>query len=89
MTKLRPNDQRARLAIIFFIISIIIEVASFLSDYVEYTFMEKFSNGIEVSDEKIELLEIIQSILAIGYLIIFILLIKKDKKLILKLSRCN
>jgi uncharacterized membrane protein YwzB len=43
MSELRPNDQRARLAIIFLIISIIIETASFLSDYVEYTFMEKFS----------------------------------------------
>lgn len=75
MKDLKPNDQRARIAIIFFIITIMLEAASFLGDFVEYGYMSKFNSGITISDEKIELLEIIQGIFGLAYLLIFILVI--------------
>lgn len=75
MNLLRPNDQRARLAIILFIVIIILDIASFLADYVEYTFMAKIDDGITISDEKYELLEIVQGIFGLAYILIMILVI--------------
>lgn len=75
MKDIKPNDQRARIAIIFFIITAMLEAGSFLGDFVEYGYMEKFSAGIAISDEKIELLEILQLVFGIAYILIFILVI--------------
>lgn len=75
MSILRPNDQRARLAIIFLIIIIILDFASVLADFVEYTFMSKLNDGITIADEKIERLEIIQGFFALAYMLIMILVV--------------
>jgi len=75
MKDLKPNDQRARIAIIFFIIIAMLEAANFLGDFVEYGYMANFDRGVTIRNEKIELLEIIQGILGLAYLLIFILVI--------------
>lgn len=75
MIGLKPNDQRARIAIIFFIVIIILDAASFLSDYVEYGYMKKINAGLTLSDDKIELLEIVQGAFGLAYVLVFILVI--------------
>jgi hypothetical protein len=72
MYNLRPNDERSRIAIIFLIISIILELAYFFSDFLEYGMMQKINNDINIDLDRAEMVEMLQGLFAIAYTILLI-----------------
>ena len=54
--KLKPNQERARLAIILLWIVLGIEAASLISSILQYSLLTDMNNDVFVSDEKMECL---------------------------------
>ena len=54
MEKLKPNEQRAKNAIMFIWIVLILEIANFISSYLQYDLLQTVANGGYVSPEAAE-----------------------------------
>ena len=73
MSNLRPNDQRARMAINLIWISLIMEMISLVSDYFQYNLLQAADRGDDISDAALIANDMRQQIVAIVYLIVFII----------------
>ena len=69
MENLRPNEQRAKTAILLIWIVLGLEIASFISSYFQYNLLETANNGGQVSFESVTVNDIREQTIAIIYLI--------------------
>ncbi|WP_299217457.1 DUF4328 domain-containing protein [uncultured Dokdonia sp.] len=72
MYNLRPNDERSRIAVIFLIITIILDLAYFFSDITEYNMMEKINDGIAIDQDRADIIGTLQGLFAIAYTVLLI-----------------
>jgi hypothetical protein len=54
MAALEPNEQRARIAIIFLWVILVLDIVSFISSYMQYDLLQTLASGEYVSSEAIE-----------------------------------
>lgn len=73
MEKLRPNEQRSRLAILFVWIAFAIEMASLISGYFQYDLLKSIQNGGAVTIEEANANDNRELIIAILNMIVFII----------------
>ena len=71
MEKLRPNEQRAKIAILLIWIVLALEIVNLISNYLQYDLLQTIANGGFISDEAAEANDTRVQILAILYLIPF------------------
>ena len=72
MEKLRPNEQRAKNAIILIWIVLALEIVNLISSYMQYDLLQTVANGGFISDEVAEANDTRESFLGIIYFIIYI-----------------
>lgn len=70
---MKPNEKRAKTAIVLVSLVLFLEIIMLISDYFEYRLLESLQNGFFVSDQEAESNDLRQSILGILYLIVFII----------------
>lgn len=73
MERLRPNNKRAKNAILLIWIMLILEVISFVSCYFQYSLLNSIVNEVDVSEETLELNDLREGIIAIVFLIVSII----------------
>lgn len=71
--QLRPNGQRAKNAIILIWVILVLEIISFISGYFEYDLLRTIANGGEFSMEVANANDLRQQVIAIFYLIAYII----------------
>jgi len=69
MENLRPNEQRAKTAVLLIWIVLGLEIASFISSYLQYNLLDNVDNGRQVSFESATVNDIRERTIAIIYLI--------------------
>ncbi|HRO75064.1 MAG TPA: DUF4328 domain-containing protein [Crocinitomicaceae bacterium] len=72
MGELKPNGQRAKNAITLMWIMLILEIVSLISGYFQYNLLQIAKNGGEVTTEMINTNDVREQVIAILYLIWFI-----------------
>jgi hypothetical protein len=72
MEDVRPNEQRAKIAILLIWIIIAIETVKLISDYLELQLLSKANSGLTVTMEAANANDIRQQIIAVIYLIVAI-----------------
>ena len=70
---LRPNSQRAKIAIMLIWIVLAIEIISILSDYLQYDLLQTVANGEPISTETATSNDLRQKIIAITYLVAYVI----------------
>lgn len=73
MENLRPNGQRAKIAMMLIWTVLTIEIISILSDYLQYDLLQTVSNGGQISTETATDNDLRQKIIAIIYLVTYII----------------
>ncbi|MDR0666202.1 MAG: DUF4328 domain-containing protein [Campylobacteraceae bacterium] len=73
MEKLKPNEQRAKKAIILIWIVLILEIVSFISSYMQYDLLQTFANGGYISPEAADANDNREQIIGIFCLIAYII----------------
>lgn len=73
MEKMRPNGQRAKIAIMLIWTVLTIEIISILSDYLQYDLLQTVANGGQISNETATDNDLRQKIIAIIYLVTYII----------------
>ncbi|TDE27795.1 DUF4328 domain-containing protein [Flavobacterium ranwuense] len=73
MENLRPNGQRAKIAIMLIWIVLTVEIISILSDYLQYDLLQTVANGGQISTETATENDLRQKIIAMIYLAVFII----------------
>lgn len=73
MENLKPNDKRARNAIALIWIVFILEIASLISGYFQYTLLQIVVDGGEISEEAATLNDRREQIIGITYMVVFII----------------
>ena len=73
MEKLRPNEQRARNAISWIWIVLALEIATLISSYMQYDFLQSAANGDFISDVAAEANDTREAILGIIYSVAFVI----------------
>ena len=73
MEKLRPNKQRANIAIILIWIVFGIEILSIISGYLQYQLLQSFSNGNVVSTATANANDLREQIIAIAYMLAYVI----------------
>ena len=73
MENLRPNGQRAKIAMMLVWTVLTIEIISILSDYLQYNLLQTVANGGEISSETATDNDLRQKIIAIIYLVTYII----------------
>lgn len=73
MENLKPNGQRAKIAIMLLWTVLTIEIISLLSDYLQYDLLQTVANGGQISSETATDNDLRQRIIAIIYLAVFII----------------
>lgn len=73
MENLRPNGQRAKIAMMLIWTVLTIEIISILSDYLQYDLLQTVANGGEISSETATDNDLRQKIIAIIYLVTYII----------------
>ncbi|TDE41797.1 DUF4328 domain-containing protein [Flavobacterium rhamnosiphilum] len=73
MENLKPNGQRAKIAIMLLWIVLTVEIISLLSDYLQYDLLQTVANGGQISTETATDNDLRQRIIAIIYLAVFII----------------
>jgi hypothetical protein len=71
MENLKPNDKRAKNAIILIWIMLALDIISFISGYFQYNLLESASKGIEISIETANANDLREQIIGITNLIVF------------------
>jgi len=72
METLRPNGQRAKIAVIMIWIVLATEIFSVLSGYMQYDLLQGVANGTEISMEKAEANDSREQIVSVLYLVAFV-----------------
>jgi len=70
---LRPNDQRAKYAILFIWIVLALEIAALASSYMQYNLLTDAANGLEITTEAADLNDTREGFIAIVYTIVSLL----------------
>ena len=73
MESLKPNGQRAKNAITLIWIVLFLEIISLISGYFQYDLLQTLANGGEVSNETAESNDAREQIIAVIYLIAFVI----------------
>lgn len=73
MKALRKNDERARLAVLMLYVMVALEAVSIVSSYLQYNLLVDMRNGVFVSQDQLEANDSREQIIAIVYLIAFII----------------
>lgn len=73
MENLKPNGQRAKIAIMLIWIVLTVEIISLLSDYLQYDLLQTVANGGQISTETATDNDLRQRIIAMIYLAVFII----------------
>lgn len=73
MEKMRPNGQRAKIAMMLIWTVLTIEIISILSDYLQYDLLQTVANGGQISTETATGNDLRQKIIAIIYLVAYII----------------
>ncbi|MFV8347515.1 DUF4328 domain-containing protein [Flavobacterium sp. ZB4P13] len=73
MEDLKPNGQRAKIAIMLLWTVLTVEIISLLSDYLQYDLLQTVANGGQISSETATDNDLRQRIIAIIYLAVFII----------------
>ena len=73
MENLKPNGQRAKIAIMLLWIVLTVEIISLLSDYLQYDLLQTVANGGQISSETATDNDLRQKIIAMIYLAVFII----------------
>ena len=73
MEKLKPNGQRAKIAIMLIWTVLTIEIISILSDYLQYNLLQTVANDGQISSETATDNDLRQKIIAIIYLVTYII----------------
>ena len=73
MENLRPNEQRAKNAILLIWIVFAIEIVNLLSSYMQYDLLQTIANGGIVSDETIESNDTREVVVGIIYFIAYLI----------------
>ena len=73
MNNLKPNQQRAKIAIILVFIVLVSDVICFISGYLQYNLLQSFNNGGEISIEKANANDLREQIINIISLIFIII----------------
>ena len=72
MEALRPNQQRAKTAVLFLYIAIAMDICSLISEYMQYSLLKTVAGGGYISEDDVSSNDIREGILAILYLLVFI-----------------
>jgi len=72
MEMLRPNQQRAKIAVIFLFIVMALDIISVISDYLEYNLLSTVVNGGFISEEQASSNDLRQMVIGVLYLIAFL-----------------
>ena len=70
MEKMRPNGQRAKIAMMLIWTVLTIEIISILSDYLQYDLLQTVANGDQISTETATGNDLRQKIIAIIYFLV-------------------
>lgn len=73
MEVLRPNEQRAKNAIMLIWIVLAFEIISLLSGYLQYDLLQQFIAGAEISEETATANDLREQVISIFYLIAYII----------------
>jgi hypothetical protein len=73
MENLKPNGQRAKIAIMLLWIVLTVEIISLLSDYLQYDLLQTVANGGQISSETATANDLRQKIIGLIYLAVFII----------------
>ncbi len=73
MENLKPNGQRAKIAIMLLWTVLTVEIISLLSDYLQYDLLQTVANGGQISSETATANDLRQRIIAMIYLAVFII----------------
>jgi hypothetical protein len=73
MENLKPNGQRAKIAIMLLWIVLTIEIISLLSDYLQYDLLQTVANGGQITTETATDNDLRQKIIGIIYLIVYVI----------------
>ena len=73
MENLKPNEQRAKNAILLILIVLALEIVNLISSYMQYDLLQTVANGGLVSEEAAEANDTRESLLGIIYLIAYII----------------
>lgn len=72
MENLRPNEQRAKNAIILIVIVLVLEIANLISSYMQYNLLQTFANGGFISTEAAEANDTREALFGAIYFITYI-----------------
>jgi hypothetical protein len=73
MENLKPNGQRAKIAIMLLWIVLTVEIISLLSDYLQYDLLQTVANGGQITTETATDNDLRQKIIGIIYLILYVI----------------
>lgn len=73
MESLRPNGQRAKIAIMLIWIVLTVEIISLLSDYLQYDLLQTVANGGQITTESATGNDLRQKIIAMIYLTVYVI----------------
>jgi len=73
MEELRPNEQRASIAIVLIWLVSLMEGISLFSNWLQYDFLDQVANGIEIVPGAAEANDMRVSAIAITYLVVYII----------------
>lgn len=71
MENLKPNEKRAKNAIILIWIMLAFDIISFISGYFQYNLLQSAANGVEISIETANANDLREQIIGITNLIVF------------------
>ncbi|MGL4632491.1 MAG: DUF4328 domain-containing protein [Leadbetterella sp.] len=70
MEDLRPNDERAKYAIVLIWIVLFVELVSIVSSYFQYDLLQKVNQGVTFSDESLEQNDLREQVIGIVLILI-------------------
>lgn len=73
MEELKPNEQRAKTAVLLIWIVLALEALSLISNYFEYDLLQSFANGSEIELSAANENDLRQSIIGVAYMIAYII----------------
>lgn len=72
MTRLRPNEKRAKYAIIFIAIILFIDVIALISAFLQYNLLEEAFNGVQISMERANANDLRQAVILYVRIVLYI-----------------
>ncbi len=73
MQPLKPNTQRAKLAIALIWTVLLFEILTIFSGYLQYNLLQELDQGVDISMEEIDNNDLRETLLGVGYGIVFLI----------------